>query len=72
MEGTLETPREVPSVPADGTPARGWLAGHKRAVVGVLAILVLAPLVWYASTRPLGNVAGGVVSLGGAAQGVGP
>jgi peroxiredoxin len=68
MESTLEAPH----TPAPVDSPRGRLAEHKRAIVAGLAVVVLAPLAWYAGTRPLGNAAGGVVSLGGAAQGVGP
>jgi len=60
MESTIEPPRS------------NWVAEHRRAIVGILATLVVVPLLLYAGTRPLGNASSGVVSLGGPAQGAGP
>jgi peroxiredoxin len=60
MESTIEPPRS------------NWVVEHRRAIVGILATLVVVPLLWYAGTRPLGNASSGVVSLGGPAEGAGP
>lgn len=52
-------------------PRTNWLTEHRRAVIGGLAVLVLAPLLWFVGTRPLGGNTIGAVSPGGAAQGSG-
>ena len=62
MAGTVDTPLKgqpvgpegaAPDAPAD--PARPWLVTHRRAIVGAAALAVIAPLVGYVATRPIGG-----------------
>ena len=62
MEGTIDSPSSA--------VRWGWLKERRRAVVGIGALVVLAPLLWYVATRPIAT-SPGAVSLGGAAQGIG-
>jgi len=49
----------------------GWLKTHWRMVASTIALVALAPLLWWVATRPIATTPGGAVSAGGAAQGVG-
>src|SRR5919199_4286634 len=75
MQGTAEAPVPVtaqPDGPSGAETPPHWLAIHRRAAIGTLAALLLAPPLGYLATRPIGNASSGATSPGGAAQGVGP
>jgi len=63
MEGALESPVEG--------GRDGWLKAHRRTAIGAIALLVLAPVLWWVGTRPIATSPGGVIGASGAAQGVG-
>ena len=60
MEAAADTPLQP-------EPHGSWLAAHWRTGLGVVAILVLAPLLWLAATHPLGGTSGGAASSSGGA-----
>jgi peroxiredoxin len=63
----MDTPLEAPAAPRGG-----WIAGHVKLIAGIVAVLILAPVIWVVGTMPIASGSKVVTGTGGAAKGVGP